>query len=501
MFSFRNYSILQKLTWMNILACGMALGIACTAFIAYDIISFRASIMRNLSIQAQIVGANSVSALLFNDSQSAGKTLGALRSAPNIVQAAIYTTQGDVFAAYKRDAADGATPEKIPVSLDEQPFNWLCQGRIKVVSPILFEGKVRGQVYIESGLHDLSERIHRYVIIVSGVFLVSLFASMLMFLLIRRSVSVPIMRLAETARMVSHERNYSVRVAAGEGRDELSGLIATFNHMLEQIETRDRELQEAHNNLELRVQERTAQLNAVNGELEAFSYSVSHDLRAPLRHMSAFSQLLNEEHGEKLDPDARHYVERIQEGAKRMGLLVDDLLKMGQVSRRSLTLAATDLNSLIKDVLAELQPECKGRNIHLKIAELPGAECDSGLMKQVFANLLSNAVKYSRKREQATIEVGMIETDNTTAIFVRDNGAGFDQRYADKLFGVFQRLHRADEFEGTGVGLATVQRIIKKHGGKIWAEGAVDKGSTFYFTISGLKGSRNLHAEAATAVG
>jgi light-regulated signal transduction histidine kinase (bacteriophytochrome) len=183
-----------------------------------------------------------------------------------------------------------------------------------------------------------------------------------------------------------------------------------------------------------------------------------------------------------------------------MGQLVDDLLKMGQVSRRSLTSVATDLNSLLKDVLAELQPECVQREIHWDIGQLPVVKCDPGLMKQVFANLVSNAIKYTRRREPAIIEVGQVVMESTPVIFVRDNGAGFDQRYADKLFGVFQRLHRAEEFEGTGVGLATVHRIIKKHGGKIWAKGEVDKGSTFSFTLMSMTHDGSLGAEAA-AVG
>jgi light-regulated signal transduction histidine kinase (bacteriophytochrome) len=374
----------------------------------------------------------------------------------------------------------------------------LRNGSIEVVSPILFEGKVQGSVYIQSRLQELSDRLKRYLSIVGAVFLVSLITAILMSLRIRRSVADPIVRLAETAQTVSRQRNYSLRMPATSNRDELASLINTFNDMLEQIEARDDALQEAHNSLEWRVQERTAQLNAANEELEAFSYSVSHDLRAPLRHMSAFSQLLTEEYGATLQPDALHYLDRIQQSAKRMGELVDDLLKMAQISRRALSSVKTDLNSLLNDVLKDLQPECAKRDIRWQIGELPSVECDPGLMKQVFMNLVSNAVKYSRRRETAVIEVGLTtEEDGTAVIFIRDNGAGFDQRYADKLFGVFQRLHRADEFEGTGVGLATVQRIIKRHGGKIWGIGELDKGSTFFFTLAAI--GRNSKSSSMTS--
>jgi light-regulated signal transduction histidine kinase (bacteriophytochrome) len=236
--------------------------------------------------------------------------------------------------------------------------------------------------------------------------------------------------------------------------------------------------------LERRVLERTEQLDAVNKELEAFSYSVAHDLRAPLRHINGFSKILQDDYGPALDETGQHYLKSVSDAAKNMGQLVDDLLKMGRIGRQELMRRSTDLNALMGRSLQDLQPECEGRKIDWRIGDLPSLECDPGLMKQVFVNLRSNAVKYTRRRENAVIEVGQVTLDGAPAIFVRDNGAGFDQRYAHKLFGVFQRLHSAEEFEGTGVGLATVQRIVQKHGGRIWAEAEVDKGATFFFALA-----------------
>jgi light-regulated signal transduction histidine kinase (bacteriophytochrome) len=184
-----------------------------------------------------------------------------------------------------------------------------------------------------------------------------------------------------------------------------------------------------------------------------------------------------------MDAGARNYLQRIQDRAKTMAALIEDLLNMAQIGKKQLDINRTDLNELLRNVLAEMQPECAGRNIDWKIERLPEIECEAGLMKQVFANLLSNAVKYSRRRDVAVIEVGCFEQDGAPVVFVRDNGAGFDAQYADKLFGVFQRLHRSEEFEGTGVGLATVKRILQKHGGKIWASSEVGKGATFYFSL------------------
>jgi signal transduction histidine kinase len=231
------------------------------------------------------------------------------------------------------------------------------------------------------------------------------------------------------------------------------------------------------------LEQRTAALSDANSELASFSYSVAHDLRAPLRQIGGYSHVLIQDFGQQLDGEARRYLEKVEDGARKMGRLVDDLLSLSKIGRQDLTLQATPLDSLLRQVLDDLAPECSGREVEWKIGSLFRAECDPGLMKQVFVNLLSNAVKYSGKRERAVIEVGQTMQNDERVVFVRDNGVGFEMQYVGKLFGVFQRLHKAREFEGTGVGLAIVQRIIRKHGGRIWAEAELDRGATFYFTL------------------
>ncbi len=251
------------------------------------------------------------------------------------------------------------------------------------------------------------------------------------------------------------------------------------------------ELRMLNRDLEQRVRERTAQLHerttqleAANRELEAFSYSVSHDLRAPLRHLSGFARLLKERAAESLDEKSLRYIQNIDEAAGLMGKLIDDLLAFSRMARAEIAKSHVSFDQTVKRVFEVLQPEMQGRKIVCQIDSLPDTEGDQTMFRLVWSNLISNALKYTRTRDEAHIEIGSAKNDQgETVYFVRDNGVGFDMQYADKLFGVFQRLHSREDFEGTGIGLATVQRIIRRHGGSVWAEGKVGSGATFYFSL------------------
>jgi len=246
--------------------------------------------------------------------------------------------------------------------------------------------------------------------------------------------------------------------------------------------------------LEQRVIERTAQMQAANEELESFGYSVSHDLRAPLRHILGYANRLEKEAGPSLSKQSLTHLATISKSAKRMGSLIDDLLAFSRLGRAEVRKTTVSLDELVSETLGDFQTETKDRKIVWKIHPLPSVPADRALLRMVFVNLISNAVKFTSARAEAVIEIGCAPHESgETVIFIRDNGAGFDPAYVGKLFGVFQRLHSQNQFEGTGIGLANVQRIIHRHGGKTWAEGEVDAGATFYFSIPKQNGSANGH--------
>ncbi len=475
-------SISTKLTLMSVLVSGVALLLACVSFFIYDQITFRQGLVHTLSAQAQIVGSNSVSALLFNDPQSATNTLSALRSSPNISSAGILTAGVAPFAKYSRDG------EEVFVNLRSLPEAqvegyWFGRTRVILLRKVLWQGRLIGFVYIHADLREIDQRLRRYALISLAVLWVSLTFALLFSSAFSKTVARPIVGLAETARRVTRDRDYSVTVAPTHQGDELDGLIDSFNEMLKEIQQRENELQKARRELEQRVAERTRDLVAANRELEAFSYSVSHDLRGPLDVVNGFAYMLLKNYSSQLDRNAKESLQNIRSAARRMSELIDDLLNLSRLTTSTMHREEIDLSAMAQSIMEELRRNAPERQVEFFAPSALYARADARLIRILMDNLLRNAWKYTSHHQQAHIELGSEKRDGRTVYFVKDDGSGFDQRAADRLFQPFQRLHSPAEFSGNGIGLATVRRIVQRHAGEVWAEGAVEKGAVFYFTL------------------
>jgi signal transduction histidine kinase len=501
---FRNQPIKRKLTSVIMVTSTVVLLVTAAAFITYEVMTLRRNLRTNSQAIAVIAAEESSAAVASESQKAAEEVLSNFSARRQILLSALYLKNGHILAYYPTNSPRQGFP------VDPVQNGYDIAGRAaNIFVPVKRGDEIIGVMFLKYDLSQQYERFFWYAALVAAILLGSLAIALVISNWLQQLISRPILELAEAAKAVAVKRDYHVR-ATKYGEDELGVLTDAFNHMLTQIQDRDAALRQSEGqlraalqaaeaaaaqvralnaDLEQRVSLRTAELASANHELEAFTYSVSHDLRAPLRHIDAFAQILDEEHAGAAPEQTRHYLARIRKGAQNMGRLVDDLLNLSRVGRAAVKQETVDLNELIEEVRAELRPETRARNIEWRIARLPPAYGDPGLLKQVFANLISNAVKYTRPRQDPVIEIGLEQTADGPAIFIRDNGVGFDMKYAGKLFGVFQRLHGEEEFEGTGVGLATVKRIVQLEGGRIWVEAELDKGATFHFTLTGLQGN------------
>jgi signal transduction histidine kinase len=479
-------SIATRLSWMNLLVSGIALLLAYVSFLAYNLVTSRDAAIDNLTGEAQIVGQNSDSALVFNVPSSAESTLSALSNSSDVVAAAIYTQSGQLFAQYSADGASTIQPRAMPPGA--MRANWKNGIDVLVGTRILVQGKPVGSVYIQAHLKNLRVQAIRYAAITGVILLVCLGIALLIGNLFRKLLSEPIVSLARTARLVSRYRDYSLRFQPTESYTELQSLKEAFNEMLAEIQQRDAKLEQARTQLELRVEERTAQLLAANRELESFSYTVAHDLRGPLEIISNISYLMQKHEPGALADENDPMLEKLTASVAEMSNIIDDLLNLSRATSAGLHLKQLDLSAIAITILEDLTAAHPEREVKTSVQLGCHANADKGLMQVVLQNLLRNAWKFTSRNSSAKIEFGCFQSGAETVYFVRDNGAGFDQRMAGRLFKPFQRLHAESDFSGTGIGLATVQRVITRHEGRIWAEGEVGKGAVFYFTL-GTTGS------------
>jgi signal transduction histidine kinase len=657
----RNYSIKRKLIWMNMLVSGAALLVASAAFVAYELAAFRQTLVRSLSIQAQMVGSSSASALVFSDPESANKTLSALRAAPNILSGGIYTPAGELFAAYSRNGSGEGLPLH-PGSSGQIEAHRFTGQDVMLVRSIVFQGKRIGTVYIRSDLQELKDRLKRYAGIVAIVLLMSLMAAFVLSSVYQRTIARPIVQLAEIARIVSREKNYSVRGPGKYQHGEIAILVEAFNEMLAQIQRREEERktllmseQEARRTAELlnrvgpivlgeldlkklaqkvidlatqlsgaqfgafarvvvnedgtspmlytfsgalceafieipqpadsaafnpkfsektivrsdditqgapegkppfpfgmpdgslpvrsylgvpvisrfgevmgglifghcspamfterheqlvlgiaaqaaiaidnanlfeqvrqgrlRAEETSVVLRRVNSDLEQFAYSAYHDLREPLRMVRIYTQKLEKDYGDKLGPGADLCIRYTVQGASRMEQLVSDLINYTQAGSDNPEPAAPSSAEIaFTSAISSLQEALEKCGASISHERLPQVRMHRAHLEQLFLNLTANAIKY-RGEKPPEIRIRAERRQGEWVFSVQDNGIGIDPQYGEQIFGVFKRLHSAEEYSGTGIGLAICRKIVQRYGGRIWVESELRKGATFLFTV------------------
>lgn len=477
---FGNLPIRTKLVVIIMAASLSAMLLAGAALIAYDIRLSKDALSQELATLARLLGNRTTAALVFDDPILAQENLQSLKESPSVVMACIYRSDDSLFAEY-RTPSQGGTPCPVPTLQGEMDARFDAR-YLHLQSTIVLDGEKVGDIYLRSELRTINERIRKQLF-AGGVF--ALIGALIAFLLsnrLQRVISIPISDVAATAERIEQERDYGLR-AAVDSQDEVGRLAHSFNAMLETIEDQNRQLLDAKDNLEALVASRTRQLKSANRELESFSYSVSHDLRAPLRTIDGFSSALLEHCGDQLDETGQDYLARVRRATGRMAELIDAMLTLSRMTRQDMHVKRVNLSRLVAEVTSELSEANPEQKVDTRIQQGVQATGDPRLLRVALDNLLSNAWKFTRDTIEAQVEFGVEIAGNELVYFVRDNGAGFDMNYYDRLFGTFQRLHDQDDFEGTGIGLATVARIIARHGGRIWAEGEPGKGAIFRFTL------------------
>lgn len=489
-------SIGRRLGWLSIFSSGTALLAASVALLFFQLQEVKSSLVLRLETVADLIAFNVASAVDFNDAEAASVMISSLKTRPSVRSAGIIVS-GRIFAAYHRSGATAPEIGDLQTPLTGHRFG---DDELTVYRPVSSGGRRLGTFFIDVDLQEYDRTLRRFALVTGLVAIPALLIALLLSQLPQRRISRPILNLASLAAAVSDRKDYSVRAPSVRSAAEIEQLFGTFNQMLTEIQGQHAEIEDARAMLERRVVDRTIELEArtgqleeqgrelaaANRELESFSYSVSHDLRAPLRAIDGFSKaLLSNYRTGALDQRGIHFLERVRAGTQKMSQLIDDMLHLSQVTRRPLERTEVDVTAVAKEVASELARHHPDRIVRWVIEPNLRASADSHLLAIVFENLLGNAWKFTGAKEDALVEVGQTPIDGQPAFFVRDNGAGFNEAYAGKLFGAFQRLHQESEFEGTGIGLATVKRIITRHGGLVSAEGVEGVGATFYFTLGG----------------
>lgn len=454
-------------------------------YLIYDLRALKEEHKTNALLNAKVIGQYLVDPLLQSNQEEATGILGNFEANPIVEDACLYSNlEEDIFAEFHRDTNNA---QCFPIIQEEEAT--YSDNALNIIYTIKRENEYYGMLYIRISTRNIEQRlVHNLTVM--GILTLFLFVALILAArYLQKLISEPILNLAKHAARISSTHDYSLQIRP-LGNDEVAFLYTQFNNLLIQIEKRKEEQDKAEQEivklnslLEKKIEERTQQLKQANKALESFAYSVSHDLKSPLRHIGGFISLLKTNIPEPTEK-ATQYFNKINNSVNRLNTMIDKLLSFSRLGRKEINLTEVDLNHLVREIVAHFRPDYEKRQMKWTIKKLPMVLGDVALLQIVFENLISNAIKYTSKKPVGKIEIGHINTDKIfTTVYIKDNGAGFNMEYSDKLFNVFQRLHSENEFEGSGIGLANVKQIVLKHNGKIWAESKLNEGATFFVSL------------------
>lgn len=487
---FRDFPIRRKLRFVILLTSGVVLLLTCAVFIVYEMISFRRAMREDLLTVARIAAENSTAALAFGNQSDAQKVLYSLRAEPSIVGAALYEDTGEMFVRYPESSAVSDFPHS--PAADGSRFE---NRRLVLFQPVQEGNRRYGTIYLEADLGQLYDRLRLYtsvtLLVLGSCFVVAILLSNVL----QKSISMPIISLAETAKKVSEKSDYTVR-AEKANDDEIGLLTEAFNQMLSEIHTNqeqlsralketrksEKKIRELNLDLERRVADRTAELEEAVAQMEAFSYSVSHDLRAPLRAMQGFSDAALEDYGTGADPVLKDYLTRIRDAAMRMDRLILDILAYSRMARSDLEINSVNVEKIARELVAQNAPfQPPQAEFIIDSPTLP-VKAHEPALAQCLYNLMGNAVKFMSPGVKPKVRIFTDAVGDMVRIHVQDNGIGINPEYKDRIFGMFERIHK-QSYEGTGIGLAIVKKSVARMGGQVGLESQEGKGSTFWIEL------------------
>ena len=472
----RYWPLKAKLLFLTLFTSTLGIVLVCASLIVVENQNYRQRLESELHVIAGILAEQSAAALVFEDNNQLTSIISSLRRIETIRQACVFDAAGSVMSSLNTlESADCP-------GIIEPPQMGFVGDYYQLLVPVTLDNETVGHLYLASHLRALRAHIQTFIVVVFGIGALIQLALVFVALKLQRVVSQPILALSGTAERIAQEHDYSIR-APVSGNDELGRLGTTFNEMIGTIEQQNRRILESRAGLELIVEDRTSQLSLANKELEAFSYSVSHDLRQPLRAIEGFGQALEEDCADQLNETGKDYLRRIRAASVRMGSLIDGLLVLSRVSRQPLENQRVNISEMLQEITEELKEISYSLPTDIRIQSGIWVIGDGRMLRIAFQNLLENAWKYSSKEVQRVIDVSATADSRFITIAICDNGVGFNMKYVNKLFVAFNRLHTPSEFGGTGIGLATVYRVIRRHSGDISAKSEVGNGASFYIKL------------------